>query len=76
MSVELLERLGRQDPCPCGSGKRFQGLLPAFRPFRRHAAARLLAVRISPQRAGTSRPVRAPAGQGGAFRHRGSTSWT
>ena len=21
--VELLERLGRNDPCPCGSGKRF-----------------------------------------------------
>jgi uncharacterized protein YecA (UPF0149 family) len=29
--VELLERLGRQDPCPCGSGKRFQGVLPGER---------------------------------------------
>ncbi|WP_369011637.1 SEC-C metal-binding domain-containing protein [Novosphingobium cyanobacteriorum] len=26
-SIELLERLGRRDPCPCGSGKRFQALL-------------------------------------------------
>ncbi|WP_369819155.1 SEC-C metal-binding domain-containing protein [Novosphingobium sp. FSW06-99] len=26
--VELLEKLGRNDPCPCHSGKRFQGLLP------------------------------------------------
>jgi len=25
--VELLERLGNNDPCPCGSGKRFQELL-------------------------------------------------
>ncbi|WP_223788182.1 SEC-C metal-binding domain-containing protein [Marinicella meishanensis] len=21
---ELLEKLGRQDPCPCGSGRRFK----------------------------------------------------
>ncbi|WP_371830748.1 SEC-C metal-binding domain-containing protein [Erythrobacter sp.] len=26
--IELLEKLGRNDPCPCGSGKRFQALLP------------------------------------------------
>jgi len=26
--VELLERLGNNDPCPCGSGRRFQELLP------------------------------------------------
>jgi uncharacterized protein YecA (UPF0149 family) len=25
---ELLERLGNNDPCPCGSGRRFQELLP------------------------------------------------
>jgi hypothetical protein len=25
---ELIEKLGRSDPCPCGSGKRFQALLP------------------------------------------------
>ena len=25
--VELLEKLGRNDLCPCGSGLRFQGLL-------------------------------------------------
>jgi uncharacterized protein YecA (UPF0149 family) len=25
--VELIERLGRNDLCPCGSGRRFQGLL-------------------------------------------------
>ena len=25
---ELVERLGRRDPCPCGSGRRFQELLP------------------------------------------------
>jgi hypothetical protein len=25
---ELLERLGNTDPCACGSGRRFQELLP------------------------------------------------
>jgi uncharacterized protein YecA (UPF0149 family) len=29
--IELLEKLGRNDPCPCGSGKRFQGVLPEER---------------------------------------------
>jgi hypothetical protein len=24
---ELVEKLGRNDPCPCGSGQRFQTLL-------------------------------------------------
>jgi len=27
---ELLEKLGRNDLCPCGSGHRFQELLPEF----------------------------------------------
>jgi uncharacterized protein YecA (UPF0149 family) len=30
---ELVEKLGRNDPCPCGSGKRFQAVLPEFRPL-------------------------------------------
>jgi uncharacterized protein YecA (UPF0149 family) len=29
---DLIEKLGRNDLCPCGSGRRFQRLLPAFRP--------------------------------------------
>ena len=28
---ELVEKLGRNDLCPCGSGRRFQALLPAPR---------------------------------------------
>jgi uncharacterized protein YecA (UPF0149 family) len=31
--VELIEKLGRNDLCPCGSGRRFQGLLPEVRPL-------------------------------------------
>jgi uncharacterized protein YecA (UPF0149 family) len=27
---ELIEKLGRNDLCPCNSGRRFQELLPAF----------------------------------------------
>ena len=30
---ELQEKLGRNDPCPCGSGRSFQEMLPAFRPI-------------------------------------------
>ena len=30
---ELVEKLGRNDLCPCGSGNRFQELLPALRPL-------------------------------------------
>ena len=29
---ELSEKLGRNDLCPCGSGRSFQKLLPALRP--------------------------------------------
>lgn len=28
---ELTEKLGKEDPCPCGSGLRFQALLPKWR---------------------------------------------
>ncbi len=28
---ELTEKLGRDDLCPCGSGRRFQDMLPADR---------------------------------------------
>jgi uncharacterized protein YecA (UPF0149 family) len=30
---ELVEKLGRADPCPCGSGASFQALLPQGRPL-------------------------------------------
>ena len=30
---ELTERLGNNDLCPCGSGRRFQALLPKQRPL-------------------------------------------
>jgi uncharacterized protein YecA (UPF0149 family) len=29
--VELIEKLGRNDLCPCGSGRRFQNLLHGIR---------------------------------------------
>ncbi|WP_246725594.1 SEC-C metal-binding domain-containing protein [Beijerinckia sp. L45] len=35
---ELVEKLGRRDPCPCGSGRLFQALLFEERPLRRHNA--------------------------------------
>ncbi|WP_085998868.1 SEC-C metal-binding domain-containing protein [Pedosphaera parvula] len=31
---ELIEKLGRRDLCPCGSGRRFQELLPALGALR------------------------------------------
>jgi uncharacterized protein YecA (UPF0149 family) len=32
---ELLEKLGRDDLCPCGSTRRFQAVLHEDRPLRR-----------------------------------------
>ncbi|MDQ8046298.1 MAG: SEC-C metal-binding domain-containing protein [Patulibacter sp.] len=29
--IELVEKLGDNDPCPCGSGRRFQTVLPQRR---------------------------------------------
>ncbi|HXP71844.1 MAG TPA: SEC-C metal-binding domain-containing protein [Candidatus Dormibacteraeota bacterium] len=34
---ELVEKLGRNDLCPCGSRRRFQEVLHANRAFRRRA---------------------------------------
>jgi hypothetical protein len=31
---ELVEKLGRNDLCPCGSGRRFQEVLPPNRALR------------------------------------------
>ncbi|MEV6277940.1 SEC-C metal-binding domain-containing protein [Nocardia sp. NPDC051832] len=33
---ELIEKLGGKDPCPCGSGRRFQQVLSLDRSVRRH----------------------------------------
>ncbi|MFL5095868.1 MAG: SEC-C metal-binding domain-containing protein [Xanthobacteraceae bacterium] len=32
-NAELIEKLGRNDLCPCGSGRRFQTLLHGVRPL-------------------------------------------
>ncbi|HEX8228437.1 MAG TPA: SEC-C metal-binding domain-containing protein [Chloroflexia bacterium] len=32
---ELMEKLGKDDLCPCGSGRRFHAVLPQLRPLRR-----------------------------------------
>ena len=39
---ELVEKLGRKDPCPCGSGKSFQALLPQLRPVSTAQSARII----------------------------------
>jgi hypothetical protein len=41
-SVELVEKLGRNDPCPCGSGKRFQEMLHALGPVSTVARGRTI----------------------------------
>jgi hypothetical protein len=42
---EPIEKLGRNDPCPCGSGGRFQALLHAFWRIRWQRSGLLLLVR-------------------------------
>ena len=39
---ELAEKLGRNDPCPCGSRRSFQEVLHADGPLRWHASRSLL----------------------------------
>lgn len=39
---ELVEKLGRRDPCPCGSGQSFQALLPQLRPVSTARSARAI----------------------------------
>ncbi|MGN6152086.1 MAG: SEC-C metal-binding domain-containing protein [Lysobacteraceae bacterium] len=39
---ELVEKLGRNDPCPCGSTRRYKTVLPPQRPLRRQRTARFL----------------------------------
>jgi hypothetical protein len=39
---ELVEKLGRDDPCPCGSGKSFQALLPRHRPVSTGRSATII----------------------------------
>jgi hypothetical protein len=41
---ELVEKLGRRDPCPCGSGRRFAKCCMTSGRFRRRGAGGLLAV--------------------------------
>jgi hypothetical protein len=43
---ELIERLGRNDPCPCGSERRFQTVMYARRRFR-WVGPRLLPSRLT-----------------------------
>jgi len=41
------QKLGRNDPCPCGSGRRFQEVLHALRAVRRLPARTLLSAESS-----------------------------
>src|SRR5947209_7145565 len=51
---ELVEKLGRNDPCPCGSGKRFQALLHALGPVSTAARGRTIGVERRRVRSGWS----------------------
>jgi uncharacterized protein YchJ len=41
IDTELVEKLGRNDPCPCGSGRRFPPVLPENGPLRRRTCGLL-----------------------------------
>jgi hypothetical protein len=60
---ELSEKLGRNDLCPCGSGRRFQEMLPALRPPRRQRAE-LLRPRLAHATESTKFCPRSPIGRG------------
>jgi hypothetical protein len=44
-NIELVEKLGRNDPCPCGSGRRFQIVLPDQRPLSMARNAMIIIVK-------------------------------
>src|SRR5947209_16216776 len=44
---ELVEKFGRNDPCPCGSGKRFQALLHDLGPVSTAASGRIIGGELS-----------------------------
>src|ERR1700745_3513690 len=48
IDTELVEKLGRNDLCPCGSGRRLPPLLRRSRPFRRRTGG-LLRPRLTPR---------------------------
>ncbi|WP_375540262.1 SEC-C metal-binding domain-containing protein [Nocardia sp. XZ_19_385] len=52
---ELIEKLGGKDPCPCGSGRRFQQVLSARWALRRHPRPLLLPRLITRRLACTKR---------------------
>ncbi|MEP6673276.1 MAG: SEC-C metal-binding domain-containing protein [Chthoniobacter sp.] len=57
----MREKLGRNDPCPCGSTRRFQELLHAPRPTRRRRARLLFsASRRAARQRGSMNLVAAP----------------
>lgn len=58
-SKELVEKLGRNDPCPCGSGRRFQALLHVERRVRRIGPGLLLSGRLEPDGRGYAEVVSA-----------------
>jgi hypothetical protein len=46
---ELVEKLGRNDPCPCASGKRFQALLHALGPVSTPASGTIIGGEVLPR---------------------------
>ena len=58
--IELLERLGNNDPCPCGSGRRFQELLPQRRPLLTAPAATTTTASADRPPTGGTRALRNP----------------
>ena len=69
---ELIEKLGRNDLCPCRSGRRFQKMLPAIRPFRRQRA-QLLCPGLTPATSSWRLCIRTWR-VGRAARHRGANA--
>ncbi|WP_420801966.1 SEC-C metal-binding domain-containing protein [Sphingomonas cavernae] len=60
--MELVEKLGRKDPCPCGSGRRFQQLLHVIGPVSTAPGGVIIGAeaRTALMRAGMVRPGAVP----------------
>ncbi|WP_371949940.1 SEC-C metal-binding domain-containing protein [Actinomadura monticuli] len=71
--TELVEKLGGNDPCPCGSGRRFPALLPIQWTLRRRPRALLRARLTRP--ASTSKDAVSAGVEPGRVRSASGSGW-
>jgi len=71
---ELIEKLGRNDLCPCGSGRRFQEMLPSNRRLSWRTQESLFSESRKPKMAARAAICSTPGANSGLLNHRGQAA--